>query len=153
MLHAGEFQQQLLVVVEKKRTVKYEDVQIVSSYKQLHGRRSPSPPLQPHWERFHRKRYHHVCLHNTLSPLFPRLTGIHDRLNYPVPQKKREETDDFHSRELAPEACARTWPEASLVILITGSNQDAPILNAVSSSDSAVTPCHRLGSYLHGSGK
>jgi hypothetical protein len=127
------------------------------STNRLHGDRSPSPPPpQPHWQRLHGEHQPHVCLHDALSPLFARLPGIHDWLDDPVPYKKREETDRFNDCELAPEASARAWSEICLINEHIGSKLNLrclPKLNAVMSSDSAATPRHRFGSYLHGSGK
>jgi hypothetical protein len=47
--------------------------------------------------------------------LFVRLTGIHDWLDDPVSDKKREETDCFNDCELAPDASARAWSEMLLI--------------------------------------
>jgi len=78
--------------------------------------RSPSAPPQSHGQGLHCKGYHHVCLHDALSPLFARLAGIHDRLDDPVSDEEREETDGFHHRELAPDACARAWPGSDVTV-------------------------------------
>jgi hypothetical protein len=75
-------------------------------------RRVQSEPMSPqlHGERFYGKRHIDIYLHHALSPLFTRLTRIHDWFNDPVPHEERKEADGLDYRELMPETRARTWP-------------------------------------------